>query len=161
MTVLVPQKVPGRSSILLRVMAKAADLCFVFLLAGFLPYPAGPLAGFLYSIFADGINGQSVGKRIFSLQVVGMHTRKPVRWRDSLFRNAPVGVATFFGIIPVWGWLVLGLVGIPLMIIEVYLMFTVPAGHRLGDVMGDTEVIEVPRHSRYRDRHVQRYSSSA
>jgi hypothetical protein len=41
----------------------------------------------------------------------------------------------FFGII-------LGLIGLPLMVMEVYLMISVETGHRLGDVMGDTEVIE-------------------
>jgi hypothetical protein len=29
------------------------------------------------------------------------------------------------------------------MIMEIYLMVSVETGHRLGDVMGDTEVIEV------------------
>jgi hypothetical protein len=35
------------------------------------------------------------------------------------------------------------LIGLPLMIMEVYLMLTVGTGQRLGDVMGDTEVIDV------------------
>ena len=68
--------------------------------------------------------------------------QRPASIRASILRNAPVGVATFFAIIPVWGWLILGIVGIPLMIMEVYLMATVGTGHRLGDVMGDTEVVQ-------------------
>lgn len=69
--------------------------------------------------------------------------RRSASIRASVLRNAPVGVATFFAIIPVWGWIILGIVGIPLMIMEVYLMMTVETGHRLGDVMADTEVIHV------------------
>ena len=65
-----------------------------------------------------------------------------------MIRNAPVGVATFFAIIPVWGWLILLLVGIPLLLIEGYLMFRVESRQRLGDVMADTEVILAPRNPR-------------
>ena len=76
------------------------------------------------------------------LQVVHTLRRQPANARDSVYRNAPVGVATFFALIPVWGWLILCLIGVPLMLMEVYLMVSVETGHRLGDVMGDTEVIE-------------------
>jgi hypothetical protein len=35
------------------------------------------------------------------------------------------------------------LVGLPLMVIEVYLMLRVEHSRRLGDVMGDTEVVQL------------------
>ncbi len=166
--------------VLNRVLAKMLDILIVFALAGVLPYPLGPLAGFIYSLVADGIQigkfqGQSVGKKLLGLQVVqlvapatGLATgaalelqgsggfaesdapearmktpreRKPMSLRASVVRNAPVGVATFFAIIPVWGWLILALVGVPLMVMEIYLMVTAENGHRLGDVMADTEVV--------------------
>jgi uncharacterized RDD family membrane protein YckC len=155
-------------SVLNRVLAKLVDILLVFTMAAVLPYPVGPLAGFIYSLVADGlkwprVQGQSVGKRFFKLRVVSIVSRNigepggggmadtetlikeryPASVRASVLRNAPVGVATFFAIIPVWGWLILGLIGIPLMIMEVYLMVTLESGHRLGDVMGDTEVIHV------------------
>ncbi|MEK6707150.1 MAG: RDD family protein [Bdellovibrionota bacterium] len=131
-----------------RVVAKVIDLVLVVTVAVMLPYPLGPLLGFLYSLVADGLSfkpfqGQSVGKKIMRLKVINMITKKPASLRDSVLRNSPVGVATFFAIIPVWGWLILGIVGIPLMVMEVYLMLSVESGHRLGDVMGDTEVIEL------------------
>jgi uncharacterized RDD family membrane protein YckC len=137
---------PTRVSVLNRVIAKLIDLAIVLLLVG-LVYPVGPLLGFLYSLCADGIGvggmqGQSVGKKLLKLQVLHVPSRRPASIRDSVLRNAPVGVATFFGIIPVWGWLILGLIGLPLMVMEIYLMITVETGHRLGDVMGDTEVVE-------------------
>ena len=140
--------VPLKANVINRVFGKLIDIVMVFFLAAILPYPVGPLSGFFYSLFADGINqgkfrGQSVGKKLMGLQVVNRVAKRPSNFRDSVLRNSPVGVATFFAIIPIWGWLILGLIGIPLMIMEVYLMFSLEKGHRLGDVMADTEVIEV------------------
>ncbi|MGK5081729.1 hypothetical protein WDW37_00365 [Bdellovibrionota bacterium FG-1] len=158
----------SRVSVFHRVLAKVVDLVLVFALAAILPYPLGPVAGFLYSLLADGLklgktSGQSVGKKLFGLKVVQIvsenvndagsgsfaehesviKSRIPATFKASCLRNAPIGVATFFGIIPIWGWIILGIIGIPLMVIEVYLMMTVASGHRLGDVMGDTEVVAV------------------
>ena len=135
-----------------RVFSKLIDIIVVFLIALLVVYPVGPLVGFLYSLLADGMNfgpfrGQSIGKKIFRLSVVSTQTRKKATWKESALRNSPVGLATFFAIIPVWGWLFLILIGLPLMLMEIYLMVTVESGHRLGDVMGDTEVIEIPRRS--------------
>lgn len=137
-----------RARVVNRVLAKMIDLVFVVAVAALIPYPLGPLLGFIYSLLGDSMrfwkfDGQSVGKRILGLQAIQVETRKPITLRESALRNAPVGVATFFGIIPVWGWLILILIGFPLMIMEVYLMLRVERGHRLGDVMGDTEVVEV------------------
>jgi uncharacterized RDD family membrane protein YckC len=134
-------------SVLNRVIAKMIDVVIVITLAAILPYPLGPLLGFLYSLVGDGLGfkgfrGQSIGKKVMKLQVVSTVRMRPAKLRDSVLRNAPVGVATFFAIIPVWGWLILGLIGIPLMIMEIYLMLSVETEHRLGDVMGDTEVVE-------------------
>lgn len=141
-----------------RIGAKLIDLSLIILVAAVLPYPLGPLLAFAYSLAGDGMNfgpfrGQSIGKRILGLRVICGHghghakTQRPAGFRESVMRNAPVGVATFFAIIPIWGWLILALVGIPLMVMEIYLMLSVETGHRLGDVMGETEVIEASRAS--------------
>jgi uncharacterized RDD family membrane protein YckC len=137
-----------RAHVINRVSAKLIDIFLVVFFAAVIWYPVGPLIGFLYSILGDGINygpfrGQSIGKKLLKLRVVERQNRQPIHFKDSVFRNAPVGVATFFAIIPVWGWLILLLIGVPLMLMEIYLMATVHTGHRLGDVMGDTEVVEV------------------
>jgi hypothetical protein len=135
-----------------RVSAKAFDFLLVVVLALLVFYPVGPLLGFLYSILADGLKikstqSQSIGKKIMKLQTVSTARndasglRAPITFRESALRNAPIGVATFFALIPVWGWLILLLVGLPLMAMEIYLMLSVETGHRLGDVMGDTQVI--------------------
>jgi uncharacterized RDD family membrane protein YckC len=135
-------------SVLNRILAKGIDILIVITVAALIPRPLGPLLGFLYSLFADGINygqfhGQSVGKKIMHLKVINTKRKEPASLRDSALRNAPIGVATFFAIIPLWGWLILGLIGIPLMVMEIYLMLSVETGHRLGDVMGDTEVEDI------------------
>jgi uncharacterized RDD family membrane protein YckC len=136
-----------------RVVAKLIDLFLVIAAAAILPYPLGPLMGFTYSVAGDGMRGgpfrgQSIGKKLLKLRVINTATKHPASLRDSVLRNAPVGVATFFAIIPIWGWLILGFIGLPLMMMEIYLMVSVESGHRLGDVMGDTEVI----HAREKDR---------
>ncbi len=145
-----PARAGARVSIMNRVVAKLIDLALMIAVSVLLPYPLGPLLGFLYSLLGDGLNfgpfkGQSVGKKLMGLQVLNPLQHRPANFKDSLFRNMPVGVATFFAIIPIWGWLILGLIGIPLMAMEIYLMMTVEAGHRLGDVMGDTEVVDARR----------------
>lgn len=135
---------------IIRVLAKFVDLFIVMAMA--MPvffYPVGPLIGFLYSLFGDALpltplRGQSIGKKLLKVRIVSTlpaRASSPIGWRDSLYRNAPVGVATFFALIPVWGWIILILVGLPMMIIEIYLIVKAPRGQRLGDVMADTEVI--------------------
>lgn len=152
MLFVLPLTTEVKVSVLNRVVAKLIDLLLFVALSVILPYPLGPLLGFTYSLAGDSMcfgpfRGQSVGKKLMKLQVIDLLTRKPGSVRESVLRNAPVGVATFFALIPVWGWLILGFVGIPLMLIEVSLMVRVDTGRRLGDLMGDTEVIEI-RHSR-------------
>ena len=137
-----------RAGVANRIIAKGIDLILVILVAAFFPTVLGPILGFAYSLFADGMQfgsfkGQSVGKKIMNFQTVYVETQKPISYKTSLIRNSPIGIATFFSIIPFWGWIILVLVGFPLMAIEIYLMVLVESGHRLGDVMADTEVIQV------------------
>lgn len=126
-----------------RIAAKMIDLLLGMFIGAvpILPYPLGPLLGFAYSLFGDGIqkgafSGQSVGKKLMKLRVVRKGTQTPASWRDSALRNSPVGVATFFAIIPIWGWIILILIGLPLMIMEIYLMLSVETGQRLGMLWG-------------------------
>jgi uncharacterized RDD family membrane protein YckC len=67
----------AKVSVINRVLAKLIDIALVMLLAAALPYPVGPLLGFLYSLAADGMNfwkfeGQSVGKFLMKLKVVSL-----------------------------------------------------------------------------------------
>lgn len=130
-----------------RILAKFIDIVVVIALGALLPRFVGPLLGFAYSVLADGMKfgpfiGQSVGKKLMGLRVISRSRKgKPVTLAESAIRNSPIGFATFFGIIPVWGWILLGLIGIPLMLLEGYLVLRAPNGHRLGDVMADSEVV--------------------
>jgi len=136
-----------RAKVSTRIIAKVIDLLFMLILAAVLPRYVGPLFGFFYSICADGFDfgpfhGQSVGKKIMKLQVRNIVRDQPGNFRDSLIRNAPVGVATFFAIIPFVGWVIFTLVGIPLAALEIALMIRIPESRRLGDAMADTQVVE-------------------
>lgn len=137
-----------------RVLAKFIDLFVVMFTSAVVIYPVGPLLGFLYSLVADalpfkGFQGQSLGKKLLKLKVVStkpgsqISLKSKITYRESIYRNAPVGVATFFALIPIWGWAILALIGFPLMIVEIYLLVRAPRGQRLGDVMADTEVVDL------------------
>ena len=69
-------------------------------------------------------------------------TKEPIGFKESLLRNIPIGVATFFAIIPIWGWIVLPIIGLPLIAMEIYLLFKMSSRERLGDVMADTIVVK-------------------
>lgn len=129
-----------------RCIAKAIDVGVIVVMSIVLPSPAGVFLGFLYMLVHDGLfRGQSPGKRICGLRVVHIKNDAPCTIRESAIRNAPLGVATFFAIIPFWGWIVAILLGIPLVALEMYLMLRLEGGGRLGDVMADTRVVEVER----------------
>lgn len=130
-----------------RVVAKLIDLALVLVVGALIPW-IGPLVAIAYSLLADGmrvrgLRGQSIGKRLMRLKVVQRSTGEPANLKESAIRNSPVGLATLFAIASVWGWVLLVLIGLPLMLIELYLMARVESGHRLGDVMADTEVRRV------------------
>jgi uncharacterized RDD family membrane protein YckC len=145
------QTTPKKARPIRRVFAKFVDLFLIMTAAAVVIDPLGPLLGFAYSLISDGLpfkgfEGQSLGKKLLRLRVVslrGLGTGQRLSYRDSIFRNAPVGVATFFALIPIWGWAILALIGFPLMVVEIYLLVRAPRGQRLGDVMADTEVVEI------------------
>jgi uncharacterized membrane protein len=137
-----------RAPVLNRVVAKGIDIFLIIVMATILPGLIGPPLGIIYSLLADGItykmfHSQSVGKKVVGLQVRSLVSKGPGSYRDSAVRNSPIAFVTLFACIPVAGWLIAFLVGIPLILIEIYLMVRVETGYRLGDVMADTEVIQV------------------
>ncbi len=143
-----PSAAQHKFAVAQRVAAKMVDLILVGLIGVLLPTFLAPIAGFVYSLVGDGLNrwgfkGQSVGKRLMGLRVVRFPGGGPVRMRDSAIRNLPIGVATFFAIIPLWGWVICILVGVPLMLIEITLMLRMKDETRLGDIMAGTHVVPV------------------
>ena len=136
-----------KSSILVarlaRLIAKSIDL-FIVLILSFFFYPVGIILSIIYVGIADSLqNGQSVGKRFMGLAVISLDDGSPCSVQQSVVRNLPFLVPMIFGILPFWGWIfTLGL-GIPLLAIEIYLIYGLDSGNRFGDVMADTTVMAI------------------
>ena len=134
-----------RPSLGSRLLAKGIDLGIVFVIGLIFPAWFTAIVGFAYTLLADGFdfNGfhaQSVGKKLIGLQVFNRVRMGPANYRDSIIRNSPVAFAVLFAMIPILGWILLVLLGIPLILTEIYLMYRIESGQRLGDVMADSEV---------------------
>lgn len=133
----------SKVSITSRCAARGVDLSLVILLDVVLPHPAGVLLGFFYTLFQDALwGGRSLGKRLLKLRVRNSVTKENCSVKESALRNSTIGVALFFAIIPFWGWIILLLLGIPLVLMELYLMKNKDHGERLGDVMAETRVFQ-------------------
>jgi len=130
----------------LRLAAKFIDFLVIFLIALILPGWLSMICGVAYILCADGMSfgsfqSQSIGKKIFNFKVVSTVTNKNATLKDSAFRNAPLGILVFLGMIPIIGWFFFIILGIPLLFIEIYLILKIENQQRLGDVMADTLVI--------------------
>ncbi len=129
--------------VLNRLIGKAIDLTLMIAMASVPLYPAGPLAAFLYVLICDGFkDGRSLGKRVVGLQVINTTTGKPAQFKDSIVRNCTVAIPVLFFMVPLVGWLLWFLIGIPILAIEIYLMTRLDQHARLGDTMADTQVSE-------------------
>jgi uncharacterized RDD family membrane protein YckC len=101
-----------------------------FFLLGLLFY----IIPLVYSLIKDSLgNGQSWGKRPFSLMVVNLENNMPCSTGKSAGRNFISGLIS---IIPFVGWLIE-----PLMV-----LITID-GRKLGDMAADTQVIEVQQYT--------------
>lgn len=128
-----------------RLFAKFTDLLIVVLLGLLIRGGVGSLLGFFYSLIADALpvrslQGQSIGKKLLRIQVVN-EAGDPPRLKASVIRNVPVGIVTLLMVIPVWGWILSFLVGVPFGLIELSLIARAKGQQRLGDVMAETHVI--------------------
>jgi uncharacterized RDD family membrane protein YckC len=126
---------------LTRLIAKAIDLSIV-LVVSFLLYPVGLPLAILYMSLADGMNnGQSVGKKFMGFSVKSLEDGSPCSYKQSAIRNLPFTLPLVLAIVPFWGWILGGILGIALVGLELYLLYNLDSGHRLGDVMADTSVM--------------------
>ena len=124
-----------------RLLAKLIDLFIVLLLSVFF-FPLGVILAICYIGVADSIqHGQSVGKRFMGFRVISTEDGQPCSIKQSVIRNLPIIIPLFLAIIPLWGWILATIIGIPLMLLEAYLLYKLETGHRLGDVMADTTVM--------------------
>ncbi len=135
---------PTHPLFLNRLIAKAIDLIIMIALVSLPLYPAGALAAFLYILVCDGFNrGRSLGKRIVGLQVINTETGGPADFKDSIIRNSTVAIPVLFFMVPLVGWVLWIVIGIPILAIELYLMTRLDQQARLGDTMADTKVSEL------------------
>lgn len=124
-----------------RLVAKAIDLFIVLILSIFV-YPLGIILSVAYIAISDSLqNGQSVGKKFMGFAVISLEDGKPCTVKQSAIRNLPIIIPLAIAIVPIWGWIFSFLIGVPLMLLEVYLLYKLDSGHRLGDVMADTSVM--------------------
>lgn len=126
---------------LTRLIAKAIDL-FIVLCFSILLYPLGLILGIVYIALSDGLsNGQSVGKKFMGFAVKSLEDGSPCSYKQSAIRNLPFLLPLILAIVPFWGWILGGVLGFGLIGLELYLLYNLDSGHRLGDVMADTSVM--------------------
>ncbi|MBL7664564.1 MAG: RDD family protein [Bacteriovoracaceae bacterium] len=130
-----------QTSRITRLIAKVLDLGIVLLLSLFF-YPFGLMLGMAYLALCDSFNyGQSFGKKLMGFAVISLEDGSACSYKQSIIRNLPLLIPLAFAIIPFWGWIFCGILSFILVLLEVYLLFKLDSGHRLGDVMADTSVI--------------------
>ena len=131
-----------KASVAKRILARLVDGLVAWALALVLP-PIGILVGLMYLAVADGVQkGQSLGKMVFGLEVI-MPDGSPCDVRSSIYRNIPFELALLFAAVPLLGWILLIIAGIPILLIELWLVIADHDGHRLGDRVAGTTVIEL------------------
>ncbi len=131
-----------KASLLLRAGARLVDLVIAWALFQSTG-PAGIVIAFLYLVFADGmLQGQSPGKKLFGVKVVYLPTRSGARHRDSMVRNAPLGLVIILSMMPQLGFnaFVAGIIVIGG--IEAVRCVRDPDGLRLGDLWAQTQVTD-------------------
>lgn len=135
-----------RVSLFNRALSKSVDLLLaiaLYYLGRLIGHWWGPVIAFLYLTFKDGLpGGQSVGKRIAGIAVYEDSLGMASSLKDSFFRNIGFGLSGLCLGSPVL-WLPLILLCIPWMLFEAALVWFVPTGVRLGDVLANTYVDEV------------------
>jgi len=136
-----------KADLRLRGLARLVDLVLAFAVAN-AARDAGPPLAALYLLFADGLmQGQSIGKRLFGVRAVvlpppGGTRGRPAGYRDSVLRNAPFALVGLFYGLSLVGWVLLFVVGVPIVAFEAYLVWRDPFGHRIGDIFADTQVVD-------------------
>ncbi len=124
-----------------RFVAKGVDI-FICLLISMFYYPFGLLLAISYIGFSDSLqDGQSIGKKLMGFKVISLEDGSPCSMKQSIIRNLPFSIPLFLAIIPLWGWIFSAILSVGFVFLELYLLFKLDSGNRLGDVMADTSVV--------------------
>jgi uncharacterized RDD family membrane protein YckC len=131
-----------KAGLLARGVGRSADL-IVSLAFSALFHEVGVLAGLLYLLVADALwHGQSIGKKIAGTRAVHVPDRTPAGLKESMLRNLPFALAFLFYSVPLIGWLLFFVVGLPVIGFEGYMVYSDALGIRIGDIFADTQVID-------------------
>lgn len=134
-------KNPIRVARLSRLIAKGIDL-FIVLMLIYVLYPFGVILSVVYFGMCDSfLNGQSVGKRVMGFRVISLEDGTACSLKQSIIRNLPLIIPISFSIIPAIGWIFSLGIGIIAIGIEIFLIFKLDSGYRMGDVLADTSVM--------------------
>jgi len=138
---LLDRTVYPKAHVLNRFIAKLIDL-FIVVAADQIAPPVGLLSGLAYILIADGFaGGKSIGKRLVGLQTMRVDSRDAAGFRESIIRNLPLGCAQIAYAIPWVGWLI----AVGILAFEGLLIIGNEQGHRLGDEVARTHVIDAGR----------------
>ncbi len=130
-----------KADLTLRALARLADFALAFAVTQ-AAHEVGPILGVLYLLLADGfMHGQSVGKRIFGVRTMVLPRRVPAGYRESMLRNAPFALVALFSVVPI-AWLLVLLVGVPIVAFEAWMVWSDRLGVRIGDIFADTQVVD-------------------
>ncbi|HEU4383709.1 MAG TPA: hypothetical protein VFR85_09420 [Anaeromyxobacteraceae bacterium] len=130
-----------KADLTLRGLARLVDLVMAFAVTQ-AAHEVGPVLGVLYLLLADGfMHGQSVGKRIFGVRTMVLPKRVPAGYRESMLRNAPFALVALFSVVPI-AWLLVPLVGLPVVAFEGWMVWSDRLGVRIGDIFADTQVVD-------------------
>jgi uncharacterized RDD family membrane protein YckC len=134
-----------RAGLLLRVFAKILDFILIAAVSEIIPR-AGFYAGLSYLLISDGLfEGRSIGKVLIGIRVVSTESKEPCTVKESIMRNAFLGVGLLPYKLPLigsWiGWIFIVLV----CSLEFLILLGSKEGMRLGDELAKTTVIETAK----------------
>jgi uncharacterized RDD family membrane protein YckC len=144
-----------KCSLWLRAGARVLDLAIAYGLNA-VGGRAGLVMAFLYLLLADGLlNGQSVGKRLCGVKVLYLPHRVAARFRESVLRNAPLGLVVLLRMMPdetlapgasssgpSAGAIAFFAGAVLIGGIEAWNVLRHPLGMRLGDSWAETQVVD-------------------
>ncbi|MGB9736380.1 MAG: RDD family protein [bacterium] len=131
-----------KATFLERASAKFIDIAFALILASVLS-PIGPAVGLVYSLIADGLmEGRSIGKWLVGIRVVDITKNTPCSIHQSILRNIPFGFAVLMFIVPVIGLFLFIFIGLGVIAVETYFLYTDLGSMRIGDTLADTMVVK-------------------
>jgi uncharacterized RDD family membrane protein YckC len=114
---------------------------------GFIPVVGG-LAGAAYMLIRDGLeidfmDQRSLGKKLLKLRPVRLDGQ-PMDLVTSVKRNIPFAIGPLIMVVPVLGWIIGPVVSLIIGLVEAILVLTDADGRRVGDRIGETQVVDVP-----------------